>query len=41
MPKSTTELRPAHEALAAVLQARDGVLQVLLWERAKEPFLGT
>jgi 8-oxo-dGTP diphosphatase len=23
-----------------VLQVRDGVLQVLLWERAKEPFLG-
>jgi ADP-ribose pyrophosphatase YjhB (NUDIX family) len=40
MPKSTTELRPAHEALAAVLQVRAGVLQVLLWERAKEPFLG-
>jgi 8-oxo-dGTP diphosphatase len=40
MPKFTTELRPAHEALAAVLQVREGVLQVLLWERAKEPFLG-
>jgi ADP-ribose pyrophosphatase YjhB (NUDIX family) len=40
MPKSTTEVRPAHEALAAVLQVRAGVLQVLLWERAKEPFLG-
>jgi ADP-ribose pyrophosphatase YjhB (NUDIX family) len=40
MPKSTTELRPAHEALGAVLQVRDGVLQVLLWERAREPFLG-
>jgi ADP-ribose pyrophosphatase YjhB (NUDIX family) len=41
MPKSTTEPRPAHEALGAVLQVRSGVLQVLLWERAKEPFLGT
>ena len=41
MPKSTTELRPSHEALATVLQVRDAVLQVLLWERAKEPFLGT
>jgi ADP-ribose pyrophosphatase YjhB (NUDIX family) len=40
MPKSTTESRPAHEALAAVLQVRGGVLQVLLWQRAKEPFLG-
>ena len=40
MPKSTTQSRPAHEALAAVLQVRDGVLQVLLWERAKAPFLG-
>jgi ADP-ribose pyrophosphatase YjhB (NUDIX family) len=40
MPKSTTESHPAHEALAAVLQVREGVLQVLLWQRAKEPFLG-
>jgi ADP-ribose pyrophosphatase YjhB (NUDIX family) len=40
MPKSTTQSRPAHEALAAVLQVRDRVLQVLLWERAKAPFLG-
>ena len=40
MPKSTTQSRPTHEALAAVLQVRDGVLQVLLWERAKAPFLG-
>lgn len=40
MPKFTTELRPAHEALAAVLQVRGGVLQVLLWERAKQPFAG-
>jgi ADP-ribose pyrophosphatase YjhB (NUDIX family) len=40
MPKSTTQSRPTHEALAAVLQVRDGVLQVLLWKRAKAPFLG-
>jgi 8-oxo-dGTP diphosphatase len=40
VPKSTTETRPAHEALAAVLQVREGELQVLLWKRAKEPFLG-
>ena len=40
MPKSTTEIRPAHEALGAVLQVRNGELQVLVWERAREPFLG-
>jgi ADP-ribose pyrophosphatase YjhB (NUDIX family) len=38
--KSTTPPNPSHEALAVVLQVRDGVLQVLLWERAREPFLG-
>ena len=37
MPKSTT---PTHAALAVVLQIRDGRLQALLWERAKEPFRG-
>jgi ADP-ribose pyrophosphatase YjhB (NUDIX family) len=36
----TTEARLAHEALAAVLQVRGEVLQVLLWERAKAPFRG-
>lgn len=41
MVKSSTEDRPAHEALAVVLQVRDGVLQVLLWRRARAPFLGT
>jgi ADP-ribose pyrophosphatase YjhB (NUDIX family) len=30
----------AHAALAVVLQVRDGVLQVLLWERAREPYAG-
>jgi ADP-ribose pyrophosphatase YjhB (NUDIX family) len=39
MAKSTT--RPAQEVLAVVLQVRDGELQVLLWERGREPFLGT
>jgi ADP-ribose pyrophosphatase YjhB (NUDIX family) len=29
---------PAHVSLAVVLQVRDGVLQVLLWKRAAEPF---
>src|SRR5918911_4510802 len=38
MAKSTT--RPAHEVLAVVLQVRDGELQVLLWQRAREPFNG-
>jgi 8-oxo-dGTP diphosphatase len=37
LPKSTT---PTHVALAVVLQVRDGRLQVLLWQRAREPFLG-
>src|SRR5215210_1776834 len=30
--------RAGHEALAVVLQVRDGELQVLLWQRAREPF---
>jgi ADP-ribose pyrophosphatase YjhB (NUDIX family) len=29
-----------HVTLAVVLQVRDGALQVLLWQRAKEPFAG-
>jgi ADP-ribose pyrophosphatase YjhB (NUDIX family) len=29
-----------HEVLAAVLQIRDGTLQVLLWQRAQQPDLG-
>jgi ADP-ribose pyrophosphatase YjhB (NUDIX family) len=32
--------RPAHFTLAVVLQVREGALQVLLWQRAREPFLG-
>jgi ADP-ribose pyrophosphatase YjhB (NUDIX family) len=39
MEKSNTEHRAAHEALAVVLQVRDEGLQVLLWRRAREPFL--
>ena len=31
---------PAHVSLAVVLQVRDGALQVLLWERAREPARG-
>lgn len=31
----------AHAVLAAVLQVRDGQLQALLWQRAREPFAGS
>ena len=31
---------PAQVTLAAVFQVRDGRLQVLLWQRAKEPYAG-
>jgi ADP-ribose pyrophosphatase YjhB (NUDIX family) len=40
VPKSSRR-RPSHEALAVVLQVREGRLQVLLWQRAREPFLGS
>jgi ADP-ribose pyrophosphatase YjhB (NUDIX family) len=40
MEEFTTEHRAAHEALGVVLQVREGHLQVLLWRRAREPFLG-
>jgi ADP-ribose pyrophosphatase YjhB (NUDIX family) len=40
MQKSTRPISPRHEALAVVLQVRGGELQVLLWQRAREPFLG-
>jgi ADP-ribose pyrophosphatase YjhB (NUDIX family) len=33
-------IRPVHVTLAVVFQVRDGRLQVLLWQRAKEPFAG-
>jgi ADP-ribose pyrophosphatase YjhB (NUDIX family) len=32
--------RPLHAALAVVLQVREGTLQALLWQRAREPFSG-
>src|SRR5260221_11525083 len=35
-----TRPAPTHVTLAVVLQVRDGQLQVLLWERAQEPFAG-
>jgi 8-oxo-dGTP diphosphatase len=31
---------PTHVTLAAVFRVREGVLEVLLWLRAREPFLG-
>ena len=37
---STSSPLPAHAALAVVFQVRERVLQVLLWERAREPFRG-
>jgi len=32
--------RPTHVTLAVVLQVREGRLEVLLWQRAREPFAG-
>ncbi|MEK6275053.1 MAG: NUDIX domain-containing protein [Actinomycetota bacterium] len=32
--------RPFHVTLAVVFQVRDGKLQALLWQRAKEPYAG-
>ncbi|MSO94553.1 MAG: NUDIX domain-containing protein [Thermoleophilia bacterium] len=39
--KPQTEcIRPAQITVAAVVQVRDDVLQVLLWQRAQDPFRG-
>ena len=42
-PRSKTRRRPtpAHVALAVVLQIRRRELQVLVWQRAREPFAGS
>src|SRR5919106_5742429 len=40
MEKSTTRDRAAHEAPGVALQVRAARLQVLLWRRAREPYLG-
>src|SRR5215213_1939328 len=40
MDESSGRSPASHEALAVVLQVRDGTLQVLLWQRAREPFNG-
>jgi ADP-ribose pyrophosphatase YjhB (NUDIX family) len=37
---TTTPVVPAQAVLAVVFQVRDDELQVLLWERAREPFRG-
>ncbi len=39
-PGESSGATPTHVVLAAVLQVRDGTLQALLWERAREPFAG-
>ena len=38
--RESTSARPAHVTLAVVLQVREARLQVLLWQRAREPFAG-
>src|SRR5690242_5172863 len=38
--RESTTARPAHVALAVVLQVRAGRLEALLWQRARDPFLG-
>jgi hypothetical protein len=40
MGESSSSAPASHEALAVVLQVRDSTLQVLLWQRAREPFNG-
>src|SRR5215211_8715458 len=40
MSKLSGSDQVSHEALAVVLQVRDGELQVLLWQRAREPCYG-
>jgi 8-oxo-dGTP diphosphatase len=39
-PEITTHGMAAHEVLGVVLQVRDRALEVLLWRRARPPFLG-
>ena len=36
----STPRSPAHVTLAVVFQVRDGALQVLMWQRARDPFEG-
>src|ERR671924_475458 len=37
---SEAKTAPSHVTLAVVLQVRNDILQVLLWQRAREPFAG-
>jgi len=39
--QQSTRPAPTHVTLAVVLQVRDDRLQVLLWQRAREPFAGS
>jgi ADP-ribose pyrophosphatase YjhB (NUDIX family) len=36
----STRAAPLHVTYAVVLQVREGVLQVLMWQRARDPFAG-
>ena len=38
--RTISKTSPTHATLAVVFQVRSGKLQVLLWQRAKEPFAG-
>jgi 8-oxo-dGTP diphosphatase len=38
--ENRTDAPPTHVTLAVVLRVRDGRLEVLLWQRAQEPFAG-
>jgi ADP-ribose pyrophosphatase YjhB (NUDIX family) len=38
--RTTRHPTPAHVTLSVVLQVRNGALQALLWQRAREPFKG-
>ena len=40
MPSQDSNTPPSHVTVAVVLQVRDGQLQALLWQRAREPFAG-
>jgi 8-oxo-dGTP diphosphatase len=40
LPTESSSVAPAHVALAVVLQVREGRLQVLLWQRGRDPFAG-
>jgi ADP-ribose pyrophosphatase YjhB (NUDIX family) len=40
LPVEDNRPLPSHATFAAVLQVREGRLQVLLWQRAREPFAG-